>query len=58
VLHDDQPGMRQLVRSQLAAMHKAGLQTIRILLWNMSDISDQDWGVIPSAAGKIAEAYR
>jgi hypothetical protein len=41
--------MRRLVRSELAAMHAAGIQTIRILLWNMSDITGQDWGVIPSA---------
>jgi hypothetical protein len=58
VLHYDRPEMRQLVRSQLAAMHKSGLQTIRILLWNMADISDQDWGVIPSGANKIVEPYR
>jgi hypothetical protein len=58
VLHYDRPGMRRLVRSELAAMHAAGIQTIRILLWNMSDITGQDWGVIPSAGGKIPEPYR
>jgi hypothetical protein len=58
VLHYDRPGMRRLVRSELAAMHAAGIQTVRILLWNMSDITGQDWGVVPSAGGKIAEPYR
>src|SRR5438874_886809 len=51
VLHYDRPGVRRLVRSELAAMHAAGIQTVRILLWNMSDITGQDWGVIPSAGG-------
>jgi hypothetical protein len=50
--------MRRLVRSELAAMHAAGIQTVRILLWNMSDITGQDWGVDPSAGGKIPEPYR
>ena len=57
VQHYDRPGMRRLVRTQLAAMHAAGIQTIRILLWNMSDITGQDWGVIPSANG-LVEPYR
>jgi len=51
VLHDDSPGVRHLVQSQLAAMHAAGLQTIRILLWNMTDITSQDWGVLPRPVG-------
>jgi hypothetical protein len=58
VLHYDRPGMRRLVRSELVAMHVAGIQTVRILLWNMSDITGQDWGVIPSSGGKIPEPYR
>jgi hypothetical protein len=57
VQHYDRPGMRRLVRTQLAAMHAAGIQTIRILLSNMSDITGQDWGVIPSANG-LVEPYR
>src|SRR5262249_58463119 len=48
----------RLVRSQLAAMHAAGLSTIRILFWNMTDITGQDWGVLPSAGGKLVEPYR
>ncbi len=58
VLHYERPGMRRLVRSELAAMYAAGIQTVRILLWNMSDITGQDWGVVPSAGGKIPEPYR
>src|SRR5439155_19739811 len=55
VLHYDSPGVRRLVQSQLAAMHAAGLQTIRILLWHMTDITGHDWGVLPSAGGKPVE---
>jgi hypothetical protein len=58
VLHYDRPGVRRLVRSQLAAMRAAGLQTIRILLWHMSDITGHDWGVLPSAGGTLVEPYR
>ena len=58
VLHYHRPGMRRLVRSELAATRAAGIQTIRILMWNMSDITSHDWGVIPSASGTIPEPYR
>ena len=58
VLHYDRPGMRRLVRSELAATRAAGIQTIRILMWTMSDITSHDWGVIPSASGTIPEPYR
>jgi hypothetical protein len=58
VQHYDSPGVRRLARSHLAAMHDAGLQTIRILLWNMSDITGQQWGIVPSAGGSLPEPYR
>jgi hypothetical protein len=54
----DQPGVRRRVRLQLAAMRAAGIQSLRLLLWHMSDISGQDWGVIPSAGGRLAQPYR
>jgi hypothetical protein len=52
------PGRRRRVRTQLAAMYAAGLRSIRILLWHMADASNQDWGVVSSAGGKLAEPYR
>jgi hypothetical protein len=58
VLTYDEPGVRRLVRGQLAAMRAAGLQTIRILLWNMGNIGDHTWGVIPSVNGRLSEPYR
>jgi hypothetical protein len=54
----DQPGVRKRVRLQLAAMRAAGLDSLRLLLWHMSDISGQDWGVVPSAGGRLVEPYR
>ena len=58
VLTYDEPGVRRLVRGQLAAMRAAGMQTVRILLWNMTDIGSHAWGVIPSEAGELTEPYR
>jgi hypothetical protein len=54
----DQPGVRRRVRLQLAAMRAAGIASLRLLLWHMSDISGQDWGVIPSAGGRLVQPYR
>jgi hypothetical protein len=54
----DQPGVRQRVRLQLAAMRAAGIESLRLLLWHMSDVSGQDWGVVPSAGGHLVEPYR
>ena len=54
----DQPGVRRRVRLQLAAMRAAGIESLRLLLWHMSDTSGQDWGVIPSAGGRLVQPYR
>jgi hypothetical protein len=58
VAHYNDPSERRLVRSQLAAMRAAGIDSIRILLWFMTDASNQDWGVVSSAGGKLSEPYR
>jgi hypothetical protein len=54
----DQPGVRNRVRLQLAAMRAAGLDSLRLLLWHVTDTSGQDWGVVPSAGGRLVEPYR
>jgi hypothetical protein len=54
----DRPGVRARVRAQLAAMRAAGIQSLRLLLWYMSDAAGQDWGVVSSAGGQLAEPYR
>lgn len=53
----DQPGVRALVQSQLAAQHTSGFTTLRTLVWNMHDATGQRWGVISSANG-LVEPYR
>jgi hypothetical protein len=49
---------RQLMRAQLAAMRDAGLESLRIIVWNMHDASPQTWGVVSSAGGTISEPAR
>jgi hypothetical protein len=58
VTHYQDPGIRRLVRAQLAAMHKAGVETLRLLLWHMTDATGQNWGIVPSGGGLLAEPYR
>jgi len=58
VAHYNDPGERRLVRTQLAAMRRAGIDSIRFLLWFMTDASTQDWGVVSSTDGKLSEPYR
>jgi hypothetical protein len=58
VTHYQDPGIRRRVRAQLAAMHAAGVQTLRLLLWHMTDASGQYWGVVSSGGGRLAEPYR
>jgi hypothetical protein len=58
VTHYQDPGIRRLVRAQLATMHKAGVKTLRLLLWHMTDATGQNWGIVPSGGGLLAEPYR
>lgn len=54
----DDPGERRLVRSQLAAMRASGIDSIRFVLWFMTDASAQQWGVISSSGGRVSEPQR
>jgi hypothetical protein len=58
VTHYDLRGVRARVRAQLAAMRAAGIQSLRLLLWYMSDATGQSWGVVSSGGGHLAEPYR
>jgi len=58
VAHYDRVGVRRLVRAQLAAMRAAGIESLRLLLWHMSDATGQTWGIVPSGGGRLAEPYR
>jgi hypothetical protein len=53
-----EPGVAQRVHAQLFQMRKAGVATIRTVIWHMTDATGQYWGPIPSAGGKLREPYR
>jgi hypothetical protein len=53
-----EPGVRQRVRAQLAAMRSAGIETLRLLLWHMTDVGPHRWGVVSSAGGRLPEPER
>lgn len=53
-----QPGVAQRVHAQLFQMRKAGLATIRTIIWHMSDATGQYWGPVSSAGGRLHEPYR
>ena len=58
VLTYDERGVRAEVRRQLAAMRAAGIQTLRLLLWHVTDAATMRWGVVSSGGGHLAEPYR
>jgi hypothetical protein len=58
VLAYDEPGVRTTVRRQLAAMRAAGIQTLRLPLWHVTDAGDMRWGVVSSRGGHLTEPYR
>jgi hypothetical protein len=45
-----------LIKKQLAAMRAAGIETLRLFIWNMHDASGQTWGVVSSAGGRLGPA--
>jgi F5/8 type C domain len=51
-------GARATIKQQLAAMRAAGIESLRLIMWNTHDATGQDWGVISSAAGRMVEPYR
>jgi hypothetical protein len=52
----DRPGIRALVRSQLAAMRAAGMRSTRLVLYHST--AGDSWNVLPSAGGTLPEPYR
>jgi hypothetical protein len=58
VLTYGEPGVRTKVRRQLAVMRAAGIQTLRLLLWHVTDAGTMRWGVVSSGSGRLAEPYR
>jgi hypothetical protein len=58
VVDYDQPGVRRTVRRQLAAMRAAGIQTLRLLLWHITNASGLRWGIVSSDDGHLGEPDR
>jgi hypothetical protein len=58
VVDYDQPGVRRTVQHQLAAMRAAGIQTMRLLLWHVTDASRMRWGIVSTDDGHLSEPYR
>jgi hypothetical protein len=52
------PGTRKRARLQLAAMRAAGIDSIRILMWHLSEPASNDTTNLPSAGGRLVEPYR
>lgn len=51
-------GVARTVHSQLIAMRKSGISSLRILIWHMTDTPGQRWGPVPSRGGRLPEPYR
>jgi len=54
----DRPGSRRQAQRELAAMRAAGIDSIRILVWHLSEPADNDTNNLPSAGGRLPEPYR
>lgn len=52
----DQPGIRRKVRLQLAAMHAAGLDSLRVMIWH--SVQADPFGMVSSQTGKLEQPYR
>ena len=52
------PGVAREVHSQLSRMRRAGVATLRTIIWHMTDATGQIWGPVPSAGGRLTEPYR
>lgn len=53
-----EPGVRKTVKAQLTAMRRAGVQSLRLLLWHERDAENVRWGAVPSRGGQLAEPYQ
>jgi hypothetical protein len=58
IRHYDVPGVRARVNAQLVAMRSAGIETLRLLLWHMTDVGSHRWGVVSSSGGRLSEPER
>ncbi len=50
----DVEGVRSRVRSQLDAMRRHGLETLRLIVWHQADVTGRRWGVISDQRGVLS----
>jgi hypothetical protein len=55
VYHYGAPGVREIVRGQLAAMPAAGMRAMRLIFYHASQAADN---LVHSTGGRLAEPYR
>ena len=51
-------GVRFTAQEQLGEMRDAGIATLRLIVWHQRDPGGRDWGVIPSAGGRLTPQHR
>jgi hypothetical protein len=52
------PGVAERVHAQLLQMRRAGIATIRTVIWHTTDAGRHTWGVVSSGGGKLHEPNR
>lgn len=57
IVADGEAAPRRIER-QLAAMRAAGIESVRLIMWNTHDATGQDWGVVSSRTGRLTQPYR
>jgi hypothetical protein len=54
----DEGDARNEVHRQLGVMRRDGIQSLRTIVWHLTDASHELWGPVPSAGGRLAQPYR
>ena len=54
----DEPGVAREVHTQLFRMRKAGVATIRTVIWHETSAAREFWGPVPSEGGRLYEPDR
>jgi hypothetical protein len=52
------PGVARTVHAQLLAMRRAGIATIRTIIWHATDATHDSWGAVSSEGGRLHEPHR
>lgn len=51
-------GVAEEVHEQMRRMRRAGVGSLRLIVWHMRDVPRQRWGVVPSRGGRLPEPFR